>query len=145
MIEVIRVGVVEQAMRSVQASETIAAFVNHNVNSMLTIDSKQRAGGLQNEPYIKPKHNLTIRYEPDTKNLFIVQKDFNRWCSENYINTRELPNMFESETGSKLLVVKKRMGAGWDADFGAVNAYCIINAAQVLGLEDGELVTDKPE
>ena len=145
MINVIRVGVVEQALRSVQASETVAAFVNHNVNSMLSIDSKQRANGLQNEPYIKPKHNLIIRYEPDTKNLFIVQKDFNRWCSENYINTRELPNMFEAETGSKLLVVKKRMGAGWDADFGAVNAYCIINAAQVLGFEDSELVTDKPE
>jgi len=110
---------------------------------MLSIDSRQRANGLQNEAYVKPKGSLMIRYEPDTKDLYIVQKDFNRWCAEIYINTRELPDLFSAETGHKLEVIKKRMGAGWDADFGAVNAYCIKNAGAVLGFADHEMVTDK--
>ena len=128
--------------QSTKASETFASFVNKNVSNMLSIDSKQRATGLQNEAYVKPKGSLIIRYEPDTKDLYITQKDFNKWCAEVYINTRELPDLFFSETGRKLEVVKKRMGAGWDADFGAVNAYCIRDAGTVLGFAEHELVKD---
>ncbi len=127
------------SQQSVKASESIASFVNKNVNNMLSIDSKVRSNGLQNEAYVKPKGALIIRYEPDTKILFIVQKEFNKWCAENYINTRELPALFETETKQVLEVVKKRMGSGWDADFGAVNAYCIRNAGVVLGFEDNEM------
>jgi hypothetical protein len=135
---------VEQAkQQSTKATETFASFINKNVGNMLSIDSRQRANGLQNEAYVKPKGSLMIRYEPDTKDLYIVQKDFNRWCAEIYINTRELPDLFFAETGRKLEVIKKRMGAGWDADFGAVNAYCIKNAGAVLGFADHEMVTDK--
>jgi len=135
---------VEQAkQQSTKATETFASFINKNVGNMLSIDSKQRANGLQNEAYVKPKGSLMIRYEPDTKDLYIVQKDFNRWCAEIYINTRELPDLFFAETGRKLEVIKKRMGAGWDADFGAVNAYCIKNAGAVLGFAEHEMVTDK--
>lgn len=129
-----------QQMRaqSTKAVETFATFVNKNINNMLSIDSKQRANGLQNEPYIKPKGTLVVRYEPDTKALYIVQRDFNRWCAEQFVNSKEIPSMFEEETGQQLKIVKKRMGAGWDADFGAVNAYYIDNAMQVLGLDDAE-------
>ena len=119
-----------------KATETIASFVNKNINNMLSIDSTQRSNGLQNEPFIKPKGTLVVRYEPDTKGLYIVQRDLNRWCAEQFINSKEIPTMFEAETGVPLKVVKKRMGAGWDADFGAVNAYYIANAMQVLGLSD---------
>lgn len=133
----------QMRMQSTKAVETIATFVNKNINNMLSIDSKQRANGLQNEPHIKPKGTLSVRYEPDTKTLFIVQKDFNRWCAEQFINSKEIPSMFEAETGVSLRVVKKRMGAGWDADFGAVNAYQITDAMRVLGLDEDDRGTDK--
>ena len=48
--------------------------------------------------------------------------------------------MFKAETGADLLVVKKRMGKGWDADFGPVSAYEIKNATNVLGIELDDLV-----
>lgn len=124
-----------------RSSETFAAFVNRNINNMLSIDSKVRATGLQNEPYVKPKGTLIIRYEPDTKVLYIVQKEFNRWCAENYINARELRTMFKEETGRELEITKKRMGAGWDTDFGAVSAYCIRDAHDVLGIDIDEAGT----
>lgn len=127
----------EMRAQATTATETFATFVNRNINNMLSIDSAQRAKGLQNEPHIKPKGTLVVRYEPDTKALYIVQRDFTRWCGENFLNAKEMPVMFEEETGSKLAVIKKRMGAGWDADFGAVNAYCIPDAMRVLGLDDG--------
>lgn len=135
----------QMRMQSTRGVETIAAFVNKNINNMLSIDSKQRANGLQNEPHIKPKGTLVVRYEPDTKILFIVQRDFNRWCAEQFINGKEIPSMFEAETGLPLRIVKKRMGAGWDADFGAVNAYQIDNAMQVLGLDDDDATKSDKE
>jgi hypothetical protein len=128
----------ELRAQSTRAIESFAAFANKNINNMLSIDSKARANGLQNEPHTKPKGTLVLRYEPDTKSLFIVQKDFNRWCAENFVNAKEMRTLFEEETGQKLDVIKKRMGAGWDADFGAVNAYHIKDAMSVLGLEVNE-------
>ena len=135
----------QMLLQATKATESIASFVNKNVNNMLIVDAKSRANGLQNQAYVKPKGQLVIRYEPDTKILFIVQKDFNRWCVEQYINTRELPDLFETETGHKLEVVKKRMGSGWDADFGAVNAYCIKDAEAVLGFQANDIIATSEE
>lgn len=129
----------EMRMSSTKAVETFAMYVNEHISNMLSIDSVPRSPGLQNEAYIKPKGALTIRYEPDTKTLFIAQRDFNRWCGDNFLNAREMRSLFEAETKQTLEVVKKRMGAGWDTDFGAVTAYCIRNAMRTLGLEENDL------
>ena len=140
---VIRAGE-ELRAQATTSVESFAAFVNKNINNMLIVDSKMRTSGLQNEPYVKPKGSLVVRYEPDTKTLFIVQKDFNRWCAENFVNAKEMRQLFREETGSELDMIKKRMGAGWDADFGAVNAYCIKDAVSVLGLDSDGLGTFTP-
>ena len=126
----------EMRTSATRAVETFTMFVNQHINNMLSIDSKVRANGLQNEPYIKPKGALSIRYEPDTKTLYIAQRDFNRWCGDNFLNAKEMQSLFLAETGQTLELVKKRMGAGWDADFGSVAAYCIKDAAVILGLDD---------
>lgn len=129
----------ELRAQSTKAVESFAAFVNANITNMLSIDSRQRANGLQNEPYIKPRGSLIIRYEPDVGTLYIVQKDFVRWCAENYLNAKEMRSLFREETGQDLEVMKKRMGAGWDADFGAVNVFSIKNAMKTLGLEADDM------
>jgi len=140
MVRLVSNAGAQMLLQATKASESIASFVNKNVNNMLIVDATSRANGLQNQAYVKPKGQLVIRYEPDTKILFIVQKDFNRWCVDQYINTRELPDLFEAETKQKLEVVKKRMGSGWDADFGAVNAYCIRDAEAVLGFQADDFI-----
>jgi len=80
------------------------------------------------------------RYEIDTKTLYIAQRDFNKWCAEQFINSREMRSMFKSETGVELLVVKKRLAKGWNADFGPVSAYEIRDATNVLGIELDSMV-----
>lgn len=133
--EVARAGTELRAGAS-GAIDSIAAFVNANIRNMLIIDAKARASGIPNAPVAAPTGTLLIRYETDTKDLFISQRDFGRWCAENYINAREIPTMFHDETGATMTVVKKRMGSGWNADFGPVNAIRIQNAKDVLGLGD---------
>ena len=145
ILAVVKKSGADMQSQSTRAVETFAAFINNNINNMLTIDSKQRSNGLQNEPYMKPKGRLVVRYEPDTKTLFIVQKDFTRWCADNYINAKEIRVLFNEETGREVELIKKRMGAGWDTDFGPVSAYCIKDAAQVLGLTDDATAASSTE
>lgn len=131
----------EMRATATRAVETFAAFVNHNVSNMLIVNSKARANGLQDAPMMVPKGALMIRYEPDTKDLFIVQRDFNRWCAQTFINAKEMRTLFKQETNQELDLLRKRMGAGWNADFGSVPAYCISDAEKVLGFDYGSVTT----
>jgi len=135
----VRTGAEEMLASATKATETFAAFLNRNINSLLIIDDDKRVKGLPNPVGKEPKNALMARYETDTLTLYIAQRDFNKWCAEQYVNSREMRSMFKAETGADLPVVKKRMGKGWNADFGPVSAYEIRNAVQVLGIELPEI------
>lgn len=139
-ITLVRTGAEELEASATKATETFAAFLNRNINSLLIIADGVRVKGLPTPVGKEPKNALMARYETDTLTLYISQRDFNKWCAEQYINSREMRSMFKAETGADLLVVKKRMGKGWNADFGPVSAYEIKNATNVLGIELDELV-----
>lgn len=116
-----------------KAIESFAAFINQNINNILVINDKKK-NGLDERPYREPKGPLRVRYEPDTKTLYVVCRDFNKWCAESYINAKEMPTLFKTETGTELTKTKKRMGKGW-TDLGSVEAYVIADATQVLGID----------
>jgi hypothetical protein len=123
--------------QSMSAVEMLATFLNKNINNMLIINDAVRNVPLAGmvAPDLVPKNMLMIRYEPDTKVLYISQRDLNRWCSENYLNAKEIRPMFKEETGKEITLIKKRMGKGWSKDFGPVLAYEIQDAQDVLGME----------
>lgn len=139
--ELIAVSGAELRATATRAVETFASFINHNISNMLIVNSKARVNGLQDSPAAVPKGTLMIRYEPDTKDLFIVQRDFNRWCAEMFVNAKEMRELFKQETNQDLELIRKRMGAGWNADFGSVPAYWIRDAEKVLGFDYGSVAT----
>lgn len=119
---------------SVKATETIAAFVNKNLRNMLVINGITKST-LKEKEFRAPMGELVLRYEPDTASLFISLRDFKKWCATSFINGSEIRGQFKSETGQELIVTKKRLGAGWDTDFGSVSVYEIKNATNVLGIQ----------
>lgn len=125
----------ETVAAATRATETFAAFLNKHNRNMLIIKDVTTVKGVPEVPVKEPMGPLLIRYEPDTLTLYVAQKDFNKWCAEQYINTREIRRMFKEETKQELIVTKKRMGKGWNADFGPVNVFEIRNAVQVLGID----------
>lgn len=135
-LELLKTAGVAMQETSTTAVGALTTFINSNIDSLLVIDGKPKKG-LASPAYVKPRSTLIIRHEPDTKSLFIVQRDFMKWCGVNYLNAREIPKMFEQETGHKLEIIKKRMGAGWDVDFGPVAAYHIPDATGILGMMFG--------
>ena len=141
--ELVRKSAEHMRENSTKSVENIAMFVNENINNMLIIRSVASVGTISEVPIRVPNRGqLTLRYEPDTKTLYIAQRDFNKWCATNQINSREMRSMFKDETNQEIGVVKKRMGKGWDADFGPVSAYEIKNAVDVLGLDEADLASN---
>jgi hypothetical protein len=132
---------VQESRRSaVGAIETFSMFFNKHVNNLLVIEGKDRVSTLpvSIDPMNTPRGPLIMRYEPDTKSLFITQREFNKWCAEVMINAREIRGLFLKEVegipGAGLNLVKKRMSKGWKVDSGPVMAYEIPNAPTTLGV-----------
>lgn len=127
----------EMLANGLTVAEMFATFINKNINNMLIISDKARNGTMSQmiAPDLVPRNTLLIRYETDTNALYVSQRDFNKWAIENALNVRELKSSFKQETGKDLTLIKKRMGKGWNKDFGPVMTYEILNAKAVLGME----------
>jgi hypothetical protein len=80
--------------------------------------------GLEHGPIREPKGALTSRYEPDTKQLYIVVKSYREDCAKNFTNFEE--SLVPYRKSQALLgVKKKRMTAGTVANTqAAVTALC---------------------
>ena len=90
----------------------LGEFVNAHINNALVVNGEvDSRSNLQSMPMLEPRGELLIRYEPDTKELFIAAKQFKDFCVKQQINykttLKELGN-------AKIYVdgVNKRMSKG---------------------------------
>jgi len=80
MLKGIREDVTPPANNS---SSIIGDFINRHIQNMLIVDDEvDKRTNMQTLPKQEPKGDLVIRYEPDTKKLFIVAKAFKKDCVE---------------------------------------------------------------
>jgi hypothetical protein len=65
----------------------LGEFVNAHINNALVVNGEVDArSNLQAMPMLEPRGELLIRYEPDTKELFIAAKQFKDFCVKHQIN-----------------------------------------------------------
>jgi hypothetical protein len=90
----------------------LGEFVNaHIINALVVNGEVDARSNLQSMPMLEPRGELLIRYEPDTKELFIAAKQFKDFCVKQQINykttLKELGN-------AKIYIegVNKRMSKG---------------------------------
>lgn len=105
--------------------EFLGAFLQRHFHEILVINgNKDNRTGLEHAPIREPRGALTIRYEPDTKMLFIVARAFREDCAKVMANYEEMIIPYR-KNGSLLGMKKKRMTAGTVANAQApVNALC---------------------
>lgn len=121
--------------RATTAVDTLAAYINKNLTNMLIIRDAPTPPSTSVSPMMTPKGSLSIRFEPDTDILYLVQRDFDQWCAASQINAKEIPDMFAKETAGTMVSAKKRMGKGTDSGLGTSNVYKIAQASKKLGIE----------
>ena len=102
----------QNKMLMLESSDFLGGFINRKFHETLTINGKKDGKtGLETGPIREPKGALTIRYEPDTKLLFVVAKEYRAECAKMQLNVDESLSMHRKNKafiGTK----RKRMTAG---------------------------------
>ena len=105
-------------------ASAIGSFVMANINNILLVRDNPSENGLPSAPLREPRGELLIRYELDTKKLFIVQKKFKEWCAKNQVSYHDTVNALRN-TGVSVESIKKRMAKGTMVAAPPVNALLI--------------------
>jgi len=91
----------------------LGEFINaHVANNMLVVNGVVDArSGLNSLPLREPRGELLVRYEPDTKELYIAAKPFKDFCVKNQYNYK---NILKEMTDAEVFVegINKRMSKG---------------------------------
>ena len=107
------------------AEDYLGGFLQRHFHEILVINgNRDKRTGLEHGPIREPRGALSIRYEPDTKMLFIVTKVYRDDCAKSLTNFEESLIPYRK---SKALVEikKKRMTSGTVANTQApVSALC---------------------
>jgi ketosteroid isomerase-like protein len=103
-------------------ASTLGEFINGNMNHALVVNGENDArSNMVPMPTMEPKGELFIRYEPDTKHLWISAKAFKDFCVERQINYKDLLKELKEANVFKE-AVNKRMAKGMKVVSPAVRA-----------------------
>ena len=107
------------------SDDYLGGFLQKHFNETLVINgSRDNRTGLEHAPIREPRGALTVRYEPDTKMLYVVLKTYRQACAKDFTNFEE-SLMTYRKSGALVGIKKKRMTAGTVANTqAAVNALC---------------------
>jgi uncharacterized protein (DUF927 family) len=145
VIAEIRKDIIQPASNTeMAAEEALSTYINDNVNNALVVNGARST--IPQAPIKEPRGPLRIRYEPDTKELWIPAT-----ALRDYFVSRQV----DFQQGLKSLTVKgfmknngaastKRIGAGAVGGFEAMGmrCYCIDGAA--VGVAEALMATDAP-
>lgn len=91
---------------------TLGDFINRHTQHMLIVNGNvDLRTNLQGVPLLEPRLDTKIRYEPDTKHLYVVASAFKRDCLDQMINYTDTLNQLKKR-GIFLHSGQKRMTKG---------------------------------
>ena len=101
---------------------TLGEFINGNMNHALVVNGENDArSNMIPMPTMEPRGELFIRYEPDTKLLWIAAKSFKDFCVQRQINYKDVLKELKEVNVFKE-AVNKRMAKGMKVVSPAVRA-----------------------
>lgn len=122
-------------------TSTIGDFLNSHIQNTLvvngTVDARTKLEAL---PTVEPRGELLVRFEPDTKRMFIAVSAFRKYCVERQINYKDLTSQLQLK-GIFLGTINKRLSKGMKIHSPAVRVMEIDTNNGDFGLvsiEDGD-------
>jgi hypothetical protein len=99
-------------------------YIRNHINNILIInDEIDKRLGMGGPAIREPRNELRIRYEPDTKLIFIPIEDLRNWCAQRQLYYKELVSELKQK-GIFLKAEKKRLGKG--TDIPTPPSYCAV-------------------
>jgi hypothetical protein len=94
------------------AAAIIGDFINRHIQNILVVnDEADSRTKMQAAPLQEPRGDLVIRFEPDTKKMFIVAKNFRTDCVATQVHYKDTLNQLKAK-GIYLGAENKRMTKG---------------------------------
>jgi hypothetical protein len=124
LVALLRTNKGEIASTPADGTSAIGSFINANIRSILVTKDSPDPNGLPTPPLVTPMNELLIRYESDTKCLYLTQKRFKEWCTKNQISYHETISSLRN-MGVRVESIKKRMAKGLMVAAPPVNAILI--------------------
>jgi hypothetical protein len=125
------------------SEDFLGAFLQRHFHEILVINgTMDKRTGIEHSPIREPRGPLTVRYEPDTKLLFVAVRPYREDCSKysmSFDGSLEPYIKAGAYQGQK----KKRMFAGTVAST-AQNVYALVFDASKLGFFDEEILLNAP-
>jgi len=119
------------------AQETLSAFINENVNNAIVINSLIK-GAAPQAPIVMPKNTLRMRYEPDSKELFITTADFRAFFTKKQVDVKESLKAL-SVAGilkNNGVAIAKRIGAGAVGGLAGLCVRCYVIDGTAIGIDE---------
>jgi len=107
-------------------------LLKHNVNTLVCNRHSTSRSGIAASPIVSPKGALMIRYEPDTKKIFIVRQALKDFCVSRQVTFMDLLEGL-NKTGAFIAEVRTRLDMGMEMTVPPVVA--LEFDADLLGIE----------
>jgi hypothetical protein len=88
-------------------------LLKHNVNTLVCNRHSTSRSGIAASPIVSPKGALMIRYEPDTKKIFIVRQALKDFCVSRQVTFMDLLEGL-NKTGAFIAEVRTRLDIGME-------------------------------
>ncbi len=93
-------------------ADYLGGFLQRHYQDILVINGKTHSRtGLEQAPIREPRGKVVVRYEPDTKLLFVVNKEWRDDCAKSFIGYEDTLNPYR-KSKAYIGLKKKRMLAG---------------------------------
>ncbi len=128
------------------AKETLAAFINENVNNALVINHPAK-GGVPAAPITMPKGSLKLRYEPDTKELYITVAEYRKYFAGRQVDVKD--SLAKLATAGIVKYDGKsattRIGAGAVGGLSGLAVRCYVFDGAAIGLDENSFADGTAE
>ena len=94
------------------ASGVIGDFINRHMQNILVVDDEvDKRSNLSAAPTLEPRNELIIRYEPDTKKMYIAVGAFRKDCAEGQVHYKDVLQQLKNK-GVYVGSMNKRLSKG---------------------------------
>ena len=119
------------------AQETLAAFINENVNNAL-VAPVAPIGGLPERPAVTPKGPLRMRYDPETRELAIAVAEFRRFFAMRQVDVKDSITRLNQAKYMKHdgKSYPTRLGAGAVGGLSGIAIRCYVFDGDAIGIDE---------
>jgi len=121
------------------AAETLAAFINENINNTLIISSAKPGSGEIPAPVQPVRGVLKMRYEPDTGELVVVASELRKFFTERRVDFKSSLQIFKARGALKThgdeMTVVRRPAAGALGSLKGSPTRCYVFDSEALGMK----------